>query len=938
MAYDDLFNSRSRRDNQSGRSLGNIDPANPHFISRLAELRELHAIVSRGQLGVIAAVQGRGGLGTTALAIQYAHVFANEYGGGCWQVQCAGQQDLVTAVATLAWELRIEFNDAERLDSESRFQRVLTELRRLTEEHEPHRCLLLLDDIDRLELVEPRQIQRLLGDDAGAGWLQVIATTRVEEKNPLARSDRAFLSVTELPEADAVALIESFQPNGKFANEEDLVAAREIVNLLGGFTLAIEVAAAFLGHFAEEVTFADFILRLRDEGLALEVTSGERLDQKRLIAALLPIVGRLTKSEVRVLIHAAASPSEQIILPQLKWLTAPELLELADTLVHRFIGLRLWQPTSAKDDNGQPLVVRMHPLLQDSLKHIFPTARILERTQTTSLRKVMRTEDRTYSDSEKRRYLKRPAASARMAGADEARAPAAPKPLDDNVMFTVYRRKTVAPGKWYPLLAFAHLSERRPDAPPDEPDPLAEVERQAQTALGKSIADYKQSTQDSTTPIPRSGELTFKPYAEGVEFNPPTRSFRWEEPVHREEFKMRAAAELDGQTTRGWLRVYLGPLIIAQVNLTFTLDSRVVTQPVQPDDAKSARPLRKVFASYSHKDKPIVEYIEKIVSEAHLGIEYLRDATKLRSGEVWNDELMRMIDAADMFQLFWSTNSMGSKFVRQEYQYALSRSVPDFVRPVYWEKPFPERPEEGLPPEELRRLHFEEMSIAAAAPRSSPPAAASYERALLSPTEKIEVMDTGETFALQPPAPELAPARASSRAREIRATYCRRCGQKITEGEKYCRNCGGPTRPVDRHDLETTGPDTLSGWREYSEAPSMSLPERASLEPTIAPPVARSAPPLTDSEPMQAKSAPTLGASSLRPAYRRRSVLKIISVAAMLAPIILAPVILAPLLLVATRSNGPSGMASGGASLLLLLGGALLFLGGLVLFVLQRNR
>jgi serine/threonine protein kinase len=49
---------------------------------------------------------------------------------------------------------------------------------------------------------------------------------------------------------------------------------------------------------------------------------------------------------------------------------------------------------------------------------------------------------------------------------------------DDNVQFTVYRPGMVVPGRWYDLLAFAHLSERRPDAP-DEPDPVEEVRRQA---------------------------------------------------------------------------------------------------------------------------------------------------------------------------------------------------------------------------------------------------------------------------------------------------------------------------------------------------------------------------------------------------------------------------------------------------------------------------
>jgi TIR domain/Carboxypeptidase regulatory-like domain/Domain of unknown function (DUF4062) len=282
--------------------------------------------------------------------------------------------------------------------------------------------------------------------------------------------------------------------------------------------------------------------------------------------------------------------------------------------------------------------------------------------------------------------------------------------FDDDVMFTVYRPGTVVPQKWYSLLAFAHLAERRPDAPPDEPDPLAEVQRQAQQILGEKISEYRQSSQDSSSSIPHAGEITFQPFITGFEFNPSSRSFRWEESVQREEFKMRVATAPDGEVAKGWLRVYLGPMILAQINLSIKVDSRSVSPSKgQGSAVESARPLRRVFASYSHKDQAIVERIEEVVNQTHLGIEYLRDATKLRAGEEWSPRLKEMIREAQAFQLFWSTNSMHSAFVRQEYEYALSLGREYFVLPVFWETPFPEKPEDGLPPDALRRFHFEKL-------------------------------------------------------------------------------------------------------------------------------------------------------------------------------------------------------------------------------------
>ena len=69
--------------------------------------------------------------------------------------------------------------------------------------------------------------------------------------------------------------------------------------------------------------------------------------------------------------------------------------------------------------------------------------------------------------------------------------PGATPLIDKNVQFTVYRPATVVPGTHYSVLAFAHLSKRRPEAPKDEPDPIQEVERQASQLLKDQPAQYE---------------------------------------------------------------------------------------------------------------------------------------------------------------------------------------------------------------------------------------------------------------------------------------------------------------------------------------------------------------------------------------------------------------------------------------------------------------
>jgi hypothetical protein len=289
---------------------------------------------------------------------------------------------------------------------------------------------------------------------------------------------------------------------------------------------------------------------------------------------------------------------------------------------------------------------------------------------------------------------------------------------DENVQFTVYRPKVVLPGKWHTMLAFAHLAEKAADAPADAPDPVQEVVRQAKQVLG-SMDAYRESTQDSTQAIPREGEITMVPEVEGIKFNPPRRSFLWDEPVHREEFRlMTKDAAIDApKTLRGRMTIFLSSLIIAEISLVFRVDTAQEPASAQPTEAAHARPYRKVFASYSHRDMAVVEHIEHYARA--LGDTYLRDIVHLKSGEQWNPRLLEMIDEADVFQLFWSTNSMRSPYVKQEWEYALTLNRPNFIRPTFWEDPLPELPGQGLPPETLRALHFQRIE-SARLPTSAP--------------------------------------------------------------------------------------------------------------------------------------------------------------------------------------------------------------------------
>jgi hypothetical protein len=278
----------------------------------------------------------------------------------------------------------------------------------------------------------------------------------------------------------------------------------------------------------------------------------------------------------------------------------------------------------------------------------------------------------------------------------------APEPsgLPENVKFTAYRPAVMRPEQWRRMIVFMHLDD---DLEFESKQTSAEVEARARQVLGAEYQDYRTVIGESRFSVVRDSDITLVPEVPGVHFNPPRRSFLWATglQMHEESFFIRAPIALAGKIARGRLSVFLGQLLLAEMVLAF----RVAEGPIPAASSEhgnwekaTAKPFRKIFASYSHQDVAIVEAMERHIRA--IGYEYLRDVVNLRSGQHWNERLMSMIGDADIFQLFWSQNSVQSAYVEREWRYAIGLQREAFVRPAYWEIPMPPAPEP------LSRLHF----------------------------------------------------------------------------------------------------------------------------------------------------------------------------------------------------------------------------------------
>jgi hypothetical protein len=301
--------------------------------------------------------------------------------------------------------------------------------------------------------------------------------------------------------------------------------------------------------------------------------------------------------------------------------------------------------------------------------------------------------------------------------------------VDGDVRFTVYRPQVMYPEQWASLLVFAHKTNPVVEPGGGRVDPQQQVEARASAHFRGPPP--RPAGDDARQSLTRGAQLRIVPDLPGIRCNPGDAGIEWWEPVHEILFRLLAGPELAGTIVRGAVRIWCGAVILGEVSIAIHVAADgPVTE--SPPVAESAQRYRKIFPSYSHRDRAMVANFAEAARA--LGDQYLQDVLALRAGEEWNPRLLELIEDADVFQLFWSRNSMRSPHCRDEWEHALSLRRPLFIRPVYWEDPLPEDPGQGVPPAALRALHFVKVP---AGEQPKPAASADHDpHAPLAPKER----------------------------------------------------------------------------------------------------------------------------------------------------------------------------------------------------------
>ncbi|MGY5628618.1 tetratricopeptide repeat protein [Streptomyces sp. UC1A3] len=214
-------------DVQAGAGLSNLPPEVPGLVGRQHELELLAEHLE--EPGRVAVVTGQGGVGKSALASTFAHLWLRRREAPAWWLAAGSPTEIDNGLADLIYRLQPEL--ASSLPMEEAARRAV----RWLLEHDE--WLLVLDDV-----TDPAHVDVLLADLAGRG--RALVTTRLSYG--WRRPDTEVFQLQPLaPDAAAELLSDLLREPGA-ARPAEPAELRELAVELGGLPLALTVAGAYL--------------------------------------------------------------------------------------------------------------------------------------------------------------------------------------------------------------------------------------------------------------------------------------------------------------------------------------------------------------------------------------------------------------------------------------------------------------------------------------------------------------------------------------------------------------------------------------------------------------------------------------------------------------------------------------------------------------------
>ena len=242
--------------------------------------------------------------------------------------------------------------------------------------------------------------------------------------------------------------------------------------------------------------------------------------------------------------------------------------------------------------------------------------------------------------------------------------------------------QVIPPRKWRTIEVFIYLKKMK-----------ALVDREIDKLKDHDDIEYEESSSQFLRALPEGCPIRITLSSEILRSNPSEISILWLEPYNRLQFRVCTFEEISNITMAPIdIDVFANDLLVASLRLPIIIDTNVL----EPKNVNSdAQWYEKIFASYARENLRIAKHLKE--RYAALGLSMFIDLDDLRSGDMWLPKLFSEIETSDLFQLLWSKAASKSDNVKREWKHAVEISETKghkFIRPIYWEVPMPEIPEE----------------------------------------------------------------------------------------------------------------------------------------------------------------------------------------------------------------------------------------------------
>jgi hypothetical protein len=247
--------------------------------------------------------------------------------------------------------------------------------------------------------------------------------------------------------------------------------------------------------------------------------------------------------------------------------------------------------------------------------------------------------------------------------------------------FSVFFPMTLAPGQWLDAAVYLH-----------EPGLDSFVRRDHLSRFDGRPAEVPERRSDQRYSLKPGAAVTVAPYLPGCRINPPRATVEWWENFHRLSFRVSASPAAAGLTEgarEGAVLFFAGPLLIGEARLAFAV-ARKPSHPVSNTATLAADTFEAVFPGYAPQDGEIADRLGEVA--AQLDNPFFAEILALRA-RAWDREILKRIEAAERFQLFWSSAAARSPHLEEEWRFARSLGRRRFLRAFYWRHPAPGLPE-----------------------------------------------------------------------------------------------------------------------------------------------------------------------------------------------------------------------------------------------------